>query len=112
MARRPAARLGVSPDPALSGGGLRIGLHCLCNLSTCLFSRAVYHRAMKLSEFIQTIGDAEAAKLFGVKPRTIGSWRRHERLPRSRRAKAIVDATRHHPAGSVDFDGIYQPREI
>lgn len=91
----------------MSGGGLRIDLHSSCRLSICFFSRNVYHGAMKLSEFIQAIGDAEAAKLFGVKHRTIGSWRRHERLPRSSRAAVIVEATRHHPAGSVDFYGIY-----
>lgn len=44
---------------------------------------------MDLKTFIETIGDAEASRLFSVKPRTIGSWRRAERLPSPRNAIMI-----------------------
>jgi len=40
-----------------------------------------------LPVFIETVGDAEAARLFGVAERTAASWRRRERYPRAPQAQ-------------------------
>jgi hypothetical protein len=63
---------------------------------------------MTLVEFIQKEGDAAAAALFGVKLRTIGSWRRLERTPRPTQARRIVEATQ----GRVSMAGIYGAQEM
>ena len=47
-------------------------------------------RGMTLPEYIKSIGDAKAARLFGVKVRTVGAWRRLERRPRKEHAAVIV----------------------
>lgn len=44
---------------------------------------------MKLSELIETVGEAEIAKLTGAKERTVSSWRRGERTPSSATALVI-----------------------
>lgn len=61
---------------------------------------------MNLSEYIATIGDKAAAKLFGVSERVAQSYRNGERRPRPERAQRIIDAT----GGKVDWAGIYMPR--
>ena len=48
---------------------------------------------MLLKDFIEEVGDTEAAELFGVKERTTASWRRGERMPRHKQAEVIVRAT-------------------
>lgn len=56
---------------------------------------------MKLSEYIQQVGDDEAARLFEVKRRTVQAWRRGERTPRREQAHVIVERS------PVTFEGIY-----
>jgi len=58
---------------------------------------------MKLREYIEMIGDEEAARLFSVKPRTAASWRRGERYPRPKQAAVIVEKTK----GRVTYADIY-----
>ena len=62
---------------------------------------------MRLNAYIETIGDAAAAELFGVKERTAASWRRGERLPRPEQAERIVSASR----GRVTYSEIYSPQK-
>lgn len=57
--------------------------------------------AMRLSDYIKRVGDARAARLFGVKVRTAAAWRRGERMPRKEHAAVIV---RKSP---VTYAGIY-----
>jgi transcriptional regulator with XRE-family HTH domain len=59
--------------------------------------------AMTLSQYIKNIGDAQCAKLFGVKERTVASWRRGENYPRANKAREIVVLTK----GAVSLDGIF-----
>ncbi len=63
---------------------------------------------MKLSEYIANQGDERCGELFGVKVRTIGSWRRGERTPRPAQARKIVEAT----SGVVTMSEIYAAEEI
>ena len=56
---------------------------------------------MNLKTFIEKVGDAKAAKLFGVKPRTVMSWRLGDRTPRPKHAKTIVANS------PVTMNGIY-----
>lgn len=56
---------------------------------------------MNLVEFLTTIGDAEAARLFGVKVRTVQSWRLRDRIPRPQQAAIIVSKS------PVTYEGIY-----
>jgi DNA-binding transcriptional regulator YdaS (Cro superfamily) len=58
---------------------------------------------MRLQDFIKTVGDATAAKLFGVKERTAMSWRLGDRRPRPAKAAEIVRMTK----GKVGFTDIY-----
>ena len=58
---------------------------------------------MSLSAYIEKIGDAKAAKLFGVKIRTVASWRRGERIPQPKRAAIIVRASR----GVITLEDIF-----
>jgi DNA-binding transcriptional regulator YdaS (Cro superfamily) len=60
---------------------------------------------MRLNKYIEAIGDAAAAELFGVKERTAASWRRGERRPRPEQAAVIVEASR----GKVSYAEIYAP---
>lgn len=48
---------------------------------------------MKLSEYIKKHGDSACAKRFGVKLRTVASWRRAERVPKSSQAVKIAKLT-------------------
>lgn len=63
---------------------------------------------MKLSLYIQNIGDEAAATLFSVEERTAASWRRGERHPRPKKAREIVMLT----GGDVSYADIYQPFEV
>jgi hypothetical protein len=45
---------------------------------------------MNLVLYIQEVGDNQAAKEFGVKPRTTASWRRRERYPKRPKALEIA----------------------
>lgn len=58
---------------------------------------------MNLSDYIATIGDKAAARLFGIPERVAKSYRLGERAPRRDRAQKIIDAT----SGKVDWAGIY-----
>ena len=60
---------------------------------------------MELAVFIQTQTDEVAAKLFGVKKRTVSSWRRLERAPAPNQSLMIIEAT----DGKIDWKGIYLP---
>jgi hypothetical protein len=57
-----------------------------------------------LAEFIRKHGDAHCATLFGVKERTVASWRRGENFPRTAKAPQIVERT----GGAVTIEGIYR----
>jgi len=57
---------------------------------------------MKLRDFIQERGDDACAELFGVKKRTVGSWRRGERRPSTKMALAIVRKSE----GKLTLDGV------
>lgn len=58
---------------------------------------------MTLADYIRMIGDPAAAKLFGEEVRTIQSWRRLERRPRTEKAPEIIRVT----GGKVTWSGIY-----
>lgn len=58
---------------------------------------------MSLPDYILKVGDEAAAASFGVKVRTVQSWRRRDRYPRVEQAREIVRLTR----GEVDFSGIF-----
>lgn len=60
---------------------------------------------MKLSEYIESVGDEKAAKLFRTKVRTVISWRLLERRPRPEQAEIIVKKS------PVTYEGIYAPTE-
>lgn len=60
---------------------------------------------MKLKAYIEWKGEPYCAELFGVKIRTIASWRRGERRPRPDQANEIVRLTR----GTVQLEDIYVP---
>lgn len=68
-----------------------------------LHAACMLFRMATLPEFIERIGDNAAAELFGVKVRTIESWRRRERFPRVEQARVIVTRTRNE----VDYAGIF-----
>lgn len=58
---------------------------------------------MKLTDYLQTIGDKAGAELFGVKRRTVKSWRLG--MPPSRtNAEKIIRAT----GGKVTWADIYE----
>lgn len=61
--------------------------------------------AIPLPEFIAQVGDEAASELFGVKVRTVQSWRRRERLPRPDQANAMVQAS----SGQLSLESIYAP---
>jgi DNA-binding transcriptional regulator YiaG len=56
---------------------------------------------MNLIDFLQKVGDEKAARLFGVAPRTVRSWRVGARSPRKRTAAVIVKRS------PVTYAGIY-----
>jgi len=57
---------------------------------------------MRLKEFIETVGEAEAARIFEVPLRTVRSWRYGQRRPNYKRARQIVEKS------PVTMDGIYK----
>lgn len=60
---------------------------------------------MRLTDYISQHGDDHCAILFNVKPRTVASWRRRERHPRTQQAHYIVHITK----GVVQWHDIYLP---
>ncbi len=60
---------------------------------------------MEFRDYLKTLGDERAAELFGVKPRTVRSWRFGERAPRLRQARTIVERTQ----GAITLAEIYAP---
>ncbi len=60
---------------------------------------------MELAVFIQKQTDEVAAELFGVKKRTVSSWRRLERAPAPSQSLNIIEKTQ----GQIDWEGIYRP---
>ena len=58
---------------------------------------------ISLPEFIADVGDEASAELFGVKLRTIQSWRRRERIPRPDQAQAMVLVA----GGRLSLESIY-----
>jgi len=60
--------------------------------------------SMTLSQYIKKTGDAQCAKLFSVKERTVASWRRGENYPRANKAQEIVILTK----GEVTLNDIFQ----
>lgn len=63
---------------------------------------------MTLREYILKFGVDHCAILFGVKPRTIDSWKRGERYPRPEKAHEIVSKTE----GKVTIEGCYTYPEV
>lgn len=61
---------------------------------------------MRLPDYIKLIGDAKAASLWGVKERTVASWRRGERVPRREQAAKIVTSS------PVSYADIYGPTTV
>lgn len=47
-------------------------------------------KRLTLPQYLDQLGDEAASILFGVKPRTILSWRRGDRIPRPKQARVIV----------------------
>ena len=58
---------------------------------------------MTLPDYIRQIGEAKAATVFGVKQRTVKSWREGARQPRPLQAAKIEDITH----GIVSFRECY-----
>ena len=58
---------------------------------------------MRLSDYITQHGDSECSKRFGVKERTVASWRRGERTPRPAQARKIISGS----GGDVSMSDIY-----
>jgi len=56
---------------------------------------------MNLKQYLEKLGDAKAAKKFGIKERTIRSWREGDRTPRPEHARLIVSLS------PVTMKGIY-----
>ncbi|MCJ8268185.1 MAG: hypothetical protein MJK04_02175 [Psychrosphaera sp.] len=60
---------------------------------------------MELAVYIQKQTDEVAAKFFGVKKRTVSSWRRLERAPAPSQSLNIIEKT----DCKIDWKGIYHP---
>lgn len=74
----------------------------MCNDPLARFTHTVYKDGeMNLKDFISSVGDAKAARLFGVEERTAASWRRGERTPRPKHVERIVKKS------PVTYEGIY-----
>ena len=56
---------------------------------------------MDFVTYLKALGDKKASALYGVKPRTIKSWRLRDRTPRPEQARSIVEKS------PVSFDSIY-----
>lgn len=61
---------------------------------------------MKLSEYIEMVGDSVAADMFGVTERAAMSWRRLERSPRPEKAREIAKVTKN----KVSFSDCFESR--
>lgn len=48
-------------------------------------------QTLSLVDFIHALGDEQAAAVLGVKPRTVQSWRRAERMPRTRDIPLLIE---------------------
>jgi len=57
---------------------------------------------MRLKDFIERVGEEEAARTFEVPLRTVRSWRYGQRRPNYKRARLIVERS------PVTMDGIYK----
>ena len=66
------------------------------------------NRPLTLPEFIKLTGVDNAAKLFGVPPRTIVSWRRRDRFPKPENARKILDIAATHEYGPLTYESIYK----
>ncbi len=62
---------------------------------------------MDLPDFIKSMGDAEAARLFGVTERAVMSWRLGDRQPRPATASQIIAASK----GRLNWQDIYPPKD-
>lgn len=60
---------------------------------------------MKLTDYIQQVGDEKFARRFGWKTRKVMSWRLGDRRPRPEEAQIIVAKT------PVTYEGIYGPQK-
>lgn len=60
---------------------------------------------MELAVYIQKHSDRVVSQLLGVPERTVASWRRLERAPKTLQAQEIIDRS----GGVVTWQGIYQP---
>src|SRR5690554_1818601 len=81
----------------------------LPNSTVCVISHSgtsLKQVTMTLPEYIEQVGDAAAARLFRVKPRTAMAWRLGERHPRPAKAAEIVRVL----GGAVTFEGCYARR--
>ena len=58
---------------------------------------------MKLSAYIESIGDRAFAQVIGASRRAVTDWRLGNRLPRPRAAQRIVKASK----GAVSLSDIY-----
>lgn len=76
-----------------------------CNARVAEIQTLCNSLLMTLAEFIRERGDRCCAQLFGVKERTVASWRRGENLPRATKAREIVGLT------SLQMSDIYGGRD-
>ena len=61
---------------------------------------------MTIRDFLSTFENDEAAAAFlGVKSRTIGAWRRGERIPRPMHAKKLIEKS----GNLLTYHDIYNP---
>lgn len=58
---------------------------------------------LTLPQFIESVGDEAAARLFEAELRTVQSWRRRERLPRPEKAQRMVALS----DGRLTMESIY-----
>lgn len=61
-----------------------------------------------LSEYIAERGDESCARLWGVKPRTVMSWRLGQRQPRPKQAAVILAKSR----GELSYESIYRAPRV
>lgn len=60
---------------------------------------------MDLRTYLKAAGDETVAARIGVKPRTVASWRRGERMPRPDQARRLVDLS----DGALTWSDVYAP---
>jgi hypothetical protein len=56
-----------------------------------------------LPDYIKALGDQQFSARYGVKLRTAASWRRRERYPRPKQARALVERS----GGELSLNAIY-----